>query len=444
MSKKNRFNFDTLKKILLNSEIQKVPEKIDSLRNTAIKAKNAFRDKIILSMEKINQHFPTGEELYGDEWSIGKNPRKYTHWILWSSFLFVIIFILWAKFAKLDELTIAEGKVIPSSQIQVIQNLEGGIVQKIYVKEGEYVKKNQLLIQLEPARFKSAYQEGLIKDIALELKVARLSAEAARKPFSPSPALINADPELYKQEFQFYTARQEQLNQLFNSKHLAQSQVDLTAPLIKSGAASPIEVLNLKKNVSEIQERINSFNSDTLNQLTQTKADLNAIKEVNMGYLDRLQRTAMRSPVRGIVKKIKVTTVGGVGQPGENLMEIVPIDDTLLVEAKVKPADIGFLRPGMPATVKIGAYDYSVYGGLSGKVEQISADSITDEKDPRQQSYYQIRVRTNKNYLGDAKKPLYIIPGMTATVDVLTGQKSVLSYILKPLIKARERALRER
>jgi adhesin transport system membrane fusion protein len=435
---------ENLKKIFAQLDKERVLNVIGYLKEKFKKYITMFQDKAIYYMEKMNRNFPTGEDMYGDEWTVGKNPKRYTHWILWVSFLFVIIFILWAKFAKLDELTIAEGKVIPSSQIQVIQNLEGGIIQKIYVKEGDYVQKSQLLIQLEPARFKAAYEEGLIKDIALEFRVARLTAEVDLKPFAPPPSLIKSEPQMFKHELQLHTARRQQLSQLYDSRQLAQSEVDLTAPLIKTGAASPIEVLNLKKNVSEIQERINSFNSDTLNQLTQTRADLNAIKEVNMGYLDRLQRTAMRSPVKGIVKQIKVTTVGGVSQPGADLMEIVPIDDTLLVEAKVKPSDIGFLRPGLPATVKIGAYDYSIYGGLQGKVEQISADSIIDDKDSKQQSYYLIRVRTHKNYLGTAKKPLYIIPGMTSTVDVLTGQKSVLNYLLKPLIKARERALRER
>jgi adhesin transport system membrane fusion protein len=352
--------------------------------------------------------------------------------------------LIWAKLAILDEVTVGDGKVIASSQLQVIQNLEGGIVDNLYVKEGQIVHKGQILAQLDKKRFLASYQEGQSKERALTVKIDRLTAEIENRVFTPSEIIVKEDPGLVKQEQSLYTSRQRQLQELQESKTLSEKEINLTEPLVKQGAASPIEVLHLQRALDDIQEKIDAFNSDTLNQLTQAKADFSALKESNLAYQDRLQRTTIVSPVKGIVQQIKVTTIGGVVQPGNELMEIVPLDDSLLIEAKVKPSDIGFLRPGLPATVKITAYDYSIYGGLKGVVEQISADSIVDEKDQKQQSYYLIRVRTQKNYLGSLNKPLYIIPGMMATVDVLTGHKSVLHYILKPIIKARENALRER
>lgn len=402
------------------------------------------KEKAKVFMNSVNEKISIAEGVYGDEWQTGGSPKRYFHWILWGSVLFVLIALIWAKLAVLDEVTVGEGKVIPSSQLQLIQNLEGGIVDNLYVKEGQIVQKGQILVQLDTKRFSASYEEGQSKQRALAVKIERLTAEIDHKPFVPAADISKIDPSLVKQEQSLFTSRQSQLKQLTESEELVEKEIKLTEPLIKQGAASPIEVLHLKRGLNDIQEKIDAFNSDTLNQLTQAKADLSALKESNMAYQDRLQRTTIRSPVRGIVKQIKVTTIGGVLQPGMDLMEIVPLDDTLLIEAKVKPSDIGFLRPGLPATVKITAYDYSIYGGLKGTLEQISADTIVDEKDQKQQSYYLIRVRTQKNYLGTQQKPLYIIPGMMATVDVLTGHKSVLHYILKPIIKAKEKALRER
>ncbi len=217
----------------------------------------------------------------------------------------------------------------------------------------------------------------------------------------------------------------------------------MTAPLVNKGAVSEVELLRIKRSENEIKSKILIFKRQALSELNKAKSELSALKESYVADKDRVNRTTVRAPLKGIIKQIKINTIGGVIKPGMDILEIVPLDDTLLIEAKIRPQDIGFIHPQQKAMVKITAYDYSIYGGLEGKVEHISADTIVDDKD---NSYYLIQVRTNKNYLkGKHKdKSLYIIPGMLASVDILTGKKSVLEYLLKPILKAREKALRER
>lgn len=376
-----------------------------------------------------------------DDFDYTHGPSKVTRIILWSFLIFLALALIWAKFAKLDEVTVGEGKVVPSSQIQIIQNLEGGIVKQVYVKEGEMVSKGQLLMQLDKTRFESSFEEGIAKATALQIKIARLQAVIDDQPFALPKTIIDKYPDLVNHENELYNSQNSEEQQLKTSYNLANKEYQLTKPLVDKGAASPVEVIRLERQVSDAQKAIDNFKSKALSDLNDAKADLLALKESNLGLEDRLTRTSIYSPVKGIVKQIKIRTVGGVSQPGMELMEIVPLDDTLLVEAKIKPRDIGFIRPKQKATVKISAYDYSIYGGLQGYVEDISADTITNEKGD---SFYLIRVRTDKNYLGTKQKPLYIIPGMMASVDILTGKKTVLEYLLKPIFKARERALRER
>ncbi len=368
-------------------------------------------------------------------------PKRFGHILLWFSAAFILMALVWANFADLDEVTTGKGKVIPSSQIQVIQNLEGGIVKKIFVREGEVVQKGQILMQLDEIRFQSSLRETEAKAAGLSIKILRLMAEVNNKPFIVPKSLSEKYPEQVASEKRLYETRQKELNQLQTSYDLATKELNMTKPLVKKGAVSPVEVLRLERTASDLQKQVLTFKSEALKDLNDAKADLRVIKESMTAGEDRLKRTTIRSPVKGIVNRIIITTVGGVSQPGSDLMEIVPLEDTLLIEAKIKPKDIGFIHPGQDATVKITAYDYSIYGGLKGKVEHISGDTMTDDKD---RTYYLIRVRTNKNYLGTKKNPLNIIPGMTATVDILTGHKTVMTYILKPIMKARERALRER
>ncbi|CEK10674.1 HlyD family type I secretion periplasmic adaptor subunit [Legionella hackeliae] len=370
----------------------------------------------------------------------------FTHIILWSSILFVVCALIWAHYAILDEVTSGQGKVIPSSQIQIIQNLEGGIVSKLYVQEGEIVKKNQILMQIDNTRFMATYNEAGKKMASLEIAVIRLSAEMNNKPMEVPPEFLKNNPDLVEAEKALYESRQEELRQLNSALGYAQKELDLSKPLVSKGAVSEVEIMRLERSVNELKGKIYQFKSQALEQLNKAKGELAALKESQQADKDRLVRTTVRSPVKGVVKRIKVNTIGGVIQPGMDIIEIVPLDDTLLIEAKIRPSDIGFIHPGQKAIVKLSAYEFPIYGGLTGKVEQISADTITDEKSTsgKEETYYLIRVRTEKNYLGTEGKPLYIIPGMMATVDILTGKKSVLQYLLKPILKAREAALRER
>jgi membrane fusion protein, adhesin transport system len=372
------------------------------------------------------------------------NSRAFAHVILWASALFIVVAILWANYAILDEVTSGQGKVIPSSQIQVIQNLEGGIIKQIFVKEGEIVKKGQVLMQIDNTRFMSSYSEAEKKINALQLEIIRLNAEINNTPPVFPEELKKNHPNMVSDQMSLYQSRMNELNQLKISLELAEKELNMTRPLLKNGSVSPVEVIRLDRTVSEIKGNIDKFKSDELDKLNKARGDLSALMEANKADKDRLTRTTVRSPVYGIIKQIKATTIGGVVQPGNDIIEIVPLEDTLLIEAKIRPSDIGFIHAGQKAMVKITAYDFSIYGGLEGEVEQISADTIVDETDKKNESFYVIRVRTYQNHLGTKAKPLPIIPGMQATVDILTGEKSVLEYILKPIIKAKQSALRER
>lgn len=412
--------------------------------------------------------------------------------IMWLVFAFIIIALIWSNFAVLDEVTMATGQVIPTSQTQIIQSLDGGILRDLLVQEGDVVNKGQILMHIDATRFQSTYGESQQKSLALQAKVERLTAEINGVAYTPSDKLIKAGGSSFGQnELALYNSRQNQLQakinalrdvatqkqqellemqskitQLKTSYDLITQELQMTQPLVKSGAASPVDVLRLQRQQSDIKGELDSdtlsiprlqaaiseananiqqendaFRSDALSQLSDAQAQLAATSQANIGLEDRVNRAAIRSPVKGVVSQINIHTIGGVVTPGENVMTIVPLEDSLLIEAKVRPQDVGFLHPGQEAMVKITAYDYSIYGGLKGTLENISADTATNEKG---ETFYTIRVRTLKNYLGSQNKPLTIIPGMQASVDILTGHKTVLQYLLKPIIKAHEVALRER
>lgn len=368
-------------------------------------------------------------------------PRPIAHWMLWTTLIFIIIFLIWAKFAVLEEVTVAQATVIPLSHVQTIENMEGGILKKILVHEGDIVQKGQVLMYLDPTRFLSALHEAQAHILSLKMKINRLSAVVDSKIFTVDPTLLKQFPSETSNEYQLYLSQEDQIKQIKESYVLAKKEYDMTKPLVKDGAASEVDVLHLQRQVVDLQNQIDDFYSHARSELESAKADLATASASLLAIQDRVDRTTIRSPVRGIIKQIKLDTASGVTLPGSEIMSIVPLDDTLLVEAQVKPSDIGFIHTGESATVKITAYDYSIYGGLTGTVQDISADTITTQKG---ESYYLVRIKTQKNYLRTKDNPLYIIPGMTATVHILTGNKSVLDYLLSPILKAKENALRER
>jgi adhesin transport system membrane fusion protein len=417
--------------------------------------------------------------------------NRSSHLILIATVLFFIIAFTWAKFANLDEVTRGDGKVIPSSKIQIIQNLEGGILTEILVEEGDVVEKGQPLLRLDDTRFSSSYRETRLNYLDLLAKAARLRAEANNQALDIPETVWKEDQGLARNEVALYESRatelrsnlgilthqksqtRQQLAELNSSKEkLARSyafvkqELAMSEPLEAEGAISEVEILRLKRSVndmkgeldasrlaiprlqSELEEMKNkikdleiSFRTQARSELNEIEAELSGVEEILRNQGDRVSRTLVTSPVMGAVNQIMVTTIGGIVQPGMDIMEIVPLGGNLLVEAHVRPADIAFLRPEQNAQVKLTAYDYAIYGGLPAKLEHISADTITDENGD---SFYLIRVRTERSHLGTDDNPLKIIPGMTAVVDILTGQKTVLDYLLKPVLRARELALRER
>jgi len=411
--------------------------------------------------------------------------------IVWLTLVLVILVFCWMYFSEIEEITRGVGKVIPSRQIQVVQNLEGGILAELLVHEGDVVRKGQLLARLDETRFSAPYQESRVKYLALLAQAARLKAETEGREIEIPAEVEKERPEIAKRERQLYASRQNELAttlavlkeqvvqrtqelaelraksaELQRTYRFLKREIDLTRPLIAKGAVSEVEVLRLDRQASAMQGEISAtkesipraesklseaekvieeerfrFVNEAKKELNQVEVELESISSTETALADRLQRTSVRSPVHGTIKQVLVNTVGGVVQPGMDLIEIVPLEDTLLVEAQIKPSDIAFLRPKQQAMVKFTAYDFTIYGGLKADLEHISADSLTDEKG---NSYYLVRVRTRQNYLEGKNGQLPIIPGMVTSVDIVTGKKTILSYLLKPVLRARELALRER
>lgn len=346
------------------------------------------------------------------------NPPKASFLIIRYTLILFVIAILWACFSPIDEITRAEGKVIPSSNVQVIQNLEGGIVSEIPVQIGQLVHKDDIVMKLDETRFASSADESKAGISVLQEQVNQRAQEIAEK--------------------------RSRLTQLQQSYAYINKELQMSKPLLAQGVVSEVEILRLQRQVSDLRGEMdaNRLAIPRLeSQLAEAKAKLEGASASSLAAKDRLDRTTIRSPMEGIIKTINVNTVGGVIQPGMNVMEIVPVEDKLLVEARVRPSDVGFLKVGQPAMVKISAYDFSIYGGLEAEVENISADSITNDKG---ESFYLVRVRTKKNYLGSDEKPLPIIPGMMASASIKTGSKSLMTYLLKPIFKAKADALTER
>lgn len=409
-------------------------------------------------------------------------------------FMLIMFFgsaLLWAYAAEIDEITRGDGRVIPSSQVQIVQNLEGGILKEIFVKEGQVVDTGDILLRIDDTGFAASYGELKANEYALMGRVARLTAQAESRALEFAPGLLAEAREVALSEEQLFQANESTLqsqiailrvqadqrkqelaevrgliDKFKTSLDLAKEELDLTEPLVANGVVPKISMIRIKREVADlagelkttqlsmprarsavqeanrrIEEKFNAYRSQALTELSVAKAEMAQIMETLAAAKDRVVRTDVKSPVKGIIKQINVRTIGGVVSPGMELIEIVPVEDTLLVEAKVRPADIAFLRIDQKATVKLTAYDFSIYGGLTGHLERISADTITEEDG---ESFYKVIIRTEKNYLERAGEQLPIIPGMVASVDVLTGRKTVLDYLLKPILKTKQRALSER
>ena len=379
-----------------------------------------------------------------------KTHERRTSMIIWLCSAALVIFLIWAHFAILDEVTVGTGKITPSSRAQVIESLDGGIVKQLNVHEGDIVSKGQILARLDPTRFQSNFGEAQAKVRTLRASAERLRAELTGEPLQFSEQTL-LEPELVARETQLYQSRRrnllETVNNLQQSLKLVQEELRMTAPLVAKGAAGEVEVIRLRRQVSELRGKIdearNEYAVRAREEQVKNNAELDAQLQGLTGKEDQLTRATLFSPVRGIVKDIQVTTVGGVLQPGGKLVEIVPLEDQLLVETRINPRDIAYIRPGLPAVVKITAYDSSIYGDLDGEVETVSPDTIQDEV-KRDQYYYRVYVRTQKAELVNrAGRKFPIVPGMVANVEIKTGQKSVMDYLIKPLNKVNE-AMRER
>lgn len=412
--------------------------------------------------------------------------------ILWVFVLFLGAAVAWAYWAELDEITSGIGKVIPSGQVQVVQNLEGGILASLLVHAGDRVEEGQVLLHIDDTRFSSSLRETRQQYLSFKAKAARLLAETTGAEFIPPPEVEKEQPSLMRQEQALFNSRKSELiankailieqseqfkhelnelkakqSQLRRSLNLINREMEMTRPLVAAGATSEVEVLRLERQINDLRGDLKAatigvpkvlskrkelvkkaeeldirFRREAQVELNEVNSEVLKLEETSVALEDRVSRTAVRSPVKGTVKQLMVNTIGGVMQPGMELVEIVPLDDSLLIEAKVRPKDIAFLHPGQHSTVKITAYDFIIFGGLDGTVEHISADTIREEGED--ESFYLVRIRTDRTYLGPEEKPLPIISGMQAEVDIMTGKKTILEYLLKPVLRAKEKAMTER
>jgi len=376
--------------------------------------------------------------------------------VVWALYLIaavVIAGLIWAAYAEVEEVTEGEGKVIPISGEQIIQSLEGGILAELNVKEGEVVEKGQVLLKIDPTRATASYQESYNKMIALMGSVTRLRAEVYDKPLEFPPE-VELYPDIVRNERESFNSRRRAVEQtvsgLARSLALTEKEIEMTTPLVAKGLISDLELIKSKRQANDtrlqITERKNKFIAEANQELVRAESELAQARENVVGREDTMKRTLVKAPVKGTVKNIKVTTIGGVIPSATDIMEIVPFEDQLLIEAKILPKDVAFLRPGLDVTVKITAYDFSIYGGLSGKLEHISPDTLREDKPSRagvNEVFYKVIVRTNSATLKRDDKSFAIIPGMTTSVQIKTGKKTILEYLLKPVFKARE-AFRER
>lgn len=370
-------------------------------------------------------------------------------------FILIIVFLLWAYNSTVEEVTRGQGSVIPSSREQIVQSLDPGTIAEMKVKEGDIVEKGQVLLKLDDTRSSAVLRESEAKVVNLEAMIARLRAEAYGGALTFDAHIPD---ELRQRETAAYQARRRAMTDsvkgLQTNKAILDQEIAITSPMVAQGVVSEVELLKMRRESSslalQIAEKQNQYATEANNELVKIEAELAQARENKVMRADPVERSEIRAPMRGIVKNIQINTVGGVVQAGQEILEIVPLDDKLLVEAYIRPQDVAFMRPGLDAVVKISAYDYAIYGGLDGKVTLISPDTLSNQKRAdelkldQNQQYYRILVETDGNSITDKNgKPMEIIPGMVATVDVKTGEKTVFDYLIKPITRLKQ-AFRER
>ena len=374
-------------------------------------------------------------------------------WVLYLMAAALAATLAWAALARVDEVTKADARVVPEGREQVIASLEGGILRELFVKEGEQVEEGQDIAELDPTRFKTQQAEGAAKILAMKAQIARLTAEAFGRPLAFPPEL-EAAPDVAQGERDSYLARKRANDDALGSNQrgmeMLRRELQMSEAMSAKGLLSEVEVLHLRRQINDMalqsEDRMNRFRQDASSELTKLRTDLAALQEQQAGRQEVLERTMIRSPVRGIVKNIRVNTLGGVIGGGAPIMEIVPIGKQSLIEARVKPGEIGFLQVGQAAKVKLAAYDFALYGAVDGKIESISPDALGDPEravgsvDP---TYYRVMLRVDNNTLHEKGKTLPLLPGMTGTVEVRIGERSVLNFLLRPMLKSKE-AFRER
>lgn len=423
------------------------------------------------------------------QWAASQQQAKGSRILLWSSLLCVLVLLIWASLGYIDEVVRGQGKVVPSRQVQVVQSLDGGVVEEILVRPGQRVDAGQVLLRLDPTRSTASLGENKAETLALKAKAARLEALATGEPFKAPDDVLKQAPNVVEMERRVWESKTQELqtaisiardqfnqrqqelretmanrDQAASSCSLTSEELRVTKPLLSSGAVSEVDLLRLQRDVARfcgeakaagaqigriqaaIQEAERKIQESELNarnlarvELSETRGKLSSLEQGQLALQDRVKLAEVRSPVRGTVNNLMANTVGGVVQPGKDILDIVPMDDTLLLEVQINPKDIGFLHFGQKAEVKFTAYDFAIYGGLAGKVEQIAANTITDEKG---NSFYIVKVRTDRAHVGDDSRP--IIPGMQAEVHILTGQRTLMQYLLKPILRAKANAFTER
>ena len=371
---------------------------------------------------------------------------------LWITILALAVFFIWANYSELDTITRGQGAVIANSKTQSIQSFDGGVIENIHVKEGDTVQKNQILVTLEKIKIEAAFREQRSKVAALRAAKARLNAEI----FGGQPKFdddIKDYPQFKINQLKLLERKRsmikEQIDALELSLRIVKKQLQMTKALVPTGDVSLMEALKLQNQVSDMSAQIentkNKYFQDTQAELNKIEEDLSASLQTLALRQDQLDHVVLRSPTNGIVKNIRITTLGGVVKPSEEVMQIVPAEDDLVIEAKIKPSDIAFLRKGQNANIKIDAYDYSIYGSLEGKLIYISADTLTEEAKQNEPSYYRIKVQTQgRQFSGRPQEKIEIQTGMTAIVEIKTGKNNVLKYLFKPLIKTIDSSLTER